>query len=1653
MNDSFNWEIYLALNDDLRTAGIITQKKLLSHWRRFGINEKRSHAIEQVNPDYNWVEYKNSNIELNFKNKSECDLHWVNNVLRKNNNEINKESIVLSFNWKIYMAINSDIMASGIMTEQKAIAHFKKFGKAENRKYHIKQVAPNFDYKMYSRLNPDLDVFGFLTQEDYELHWIIVGMHEKRLYVNPKYELDMVRIGNIKNLPDGTIDNSFNWLIYYELHADLSKHNINTKVKIMNHWYKHGTKENRKHTITDAYPNFDHNIYKRLNPDLEEAGLLTKQDYEMHWLKYGRNENRAYCCKIQSNAHKIMQLKLIIPYIVIPSTAIATPIKKEINKEIVQKMNVKVTLLYKACDAYNKAVSVIDMMRNQIFNDYEFIIIDDTKTFDMKSNYVANLNNNKIRIINGQNEDIISMLKKYIGLANGSYISVILDDINYTRNYIGNLYLSKCNLIIENHNKNASFLETISLFVMWDVTYLTNILKNEFSNSKIGYYDLIKYSINNTKSIHYIPETKTMKNMNKACVINPTLKRLIDDYYEMYQNKLFMIIDNVPYDKILYRYKMLYGALNNNVKIYAYFCDSDDDMNDYYYDSINNVHVISNNLLISVCDIFKNRLVNMYCNGSITKEICKYSDNFYKNIYDIVFNNENANQPLNNDIDLYICENMETKKLNGPDNIINISTIYNDAFKLARDKILPRPIEIPYSTKEICVYYGPIDILELNTIKQFADKDSYVLLIISDNPTDNLIDVSAKLPNIDDVLIDHETDILNTHKNILYIGYRSLDDAIKYISWASFYIMPLMSAMCKDSNMTIREIELTYANKKCLYSSLLTYKQVYNYNDNIKYFKYVILENTINSEIDDFLKNNNLANINQLHSLYFSSIGNDDQLMSFSETLKMNNSFHKNICDNFRTKIKESLDNRINNIDTHTTFDIGASIYDLNYKYYSHVNKKISTQMQFKKPTIILFPIISYNTRIQRHQHICRMLGERGYQVFYIRTESTKQNDINDKRINNNLYEATLLTNTNPINIYNDMIDEKTVQNAINNIKKLREKYKFDYFVSIITNAFWYRIVKSILNTSVIYDCVDYHHGFGNISNDVSKLESILVEKCDKLVMTSPVLANMLKIPSNKYTLIRNGCEFDYFDRIKKTNGKVIGYYGAIADWFDDDIVRHIAVNYPDYEIHLIGNVYCINNAKTMRIKELSKLSNVKFFGEIPYSELHKYINKFTIGIIPFVLNDLIKCTNPVKLYEMLALGIPIVMSALPDVLTFKDGSSNLYYLSANSDHFVKNIRLAINENYAHIALNRKRYAKTNDWRYRVNEFEKIIQEVTPAVSIVLLCWNHWTETKRCLDSILINSKYDNYEVIVTDNYSTDETRRELERYRSNNKVKIQLNAENYGFAKGMNLGAIRASGDYVVLLNNDTVCGNEWIFPLVKPLIKNENYGFGSPATNNCGNEGKQFIYYTSIDEFLRRAKKLQILNNNEHEFIFNAPFFGPVCRKKDLYSVGLLDINFGRGGWEDDDINHRMRLYGKDKNYFTYGSFVYHMESLSLGPEHYVNNPNKTYYENKWNIKWMPPKYKFYNLNYNVQTKSKFINDKLESLQRYNPVNKYSMKGLLIKDINDTTTGNKMLILEKETDDELYFVYKNNKIVLDKKKGFIELYKLVFTVYNDII
>ena len=201
-----------------------------------------------------------------------------------------------------------------------------------------------------------------------------------------------------------------------------------------------------------------------------------------------------------------------------------------------------------------------------------------------------------------------------------------------------------------------------------------------------------------------------------------------------------------------------------------------------------------------------------------------------------------------------------------------------------------------------------------------------------------------------------------------------------------------------------------------------------------------------------------------------------------------------------------------------------------------------------------------------------------------------------------------------------------------------------------------------------------------------------------------------------------------------------------------------------------------------------------------------------------------------------------------------------------------------------------------------------------PETSIIIVSHNGLLQTTApCLESIFANGARGDFEVIVVDNNSSDDTPAYLRHMMDREpRLKCIFNNSNRGFAGGNNDGLKIASGLFLILLNSDCIVTRDWIEGLTTPLAQDPSIGLAGPVSNSVGNEQKIFTTGITPEEIIEEGRAWV---SNSLGARFETEMLGFFCvalRRDVLDRVGMLDEIFGLGFYEDDDYCMRVRNAG---------------------------------------------------------------------------------------------------------------------------------------------
>ena len=376
----------------------------------------------------------------------------------------------------------------------------------------------------------------------------------------------------------------------------------------------------------------------------------------------------------------------------------------------------------------------------------------------------------------------------------------------------------------------------------------------------------------------------------------------------------------------------------------------------------------------------------------------------------------------------------------------------------------------------------------------------------------------------------------------------------------------------------------------------------------------------------------------------------------------------------------------------------------------------------FELPDIIVFPVIDWHYRFQRPQQISTRLALHGHRVFYLRTYFSKGTKPVLQSIRNDIsvFDVQLGLPANK-NLVADQLDESSKRILLDQFEFLRESQKMAKAICLVDLPFWAPLVlelQKIYGWKIIYNAMDQLGGFSNVTSYMLEPEVELVKKSDLILATSHLLFHEKAQQNTNCILVPNGTEFDHFnysseivpDELINIRKPIIGYYGAISDWLDTELIGNLASARSDWNFVLIGR---IDSADVSRLR---KASNVFLLGEKPYELLPGYLQHFDTCIIPFRKIPLTEATNPVKLFEYLSAGKSVVATNLNELRYYQE----YVRLVSSISEWLEAIENALDD-YSSLQVNKRlSFAQQNTWDERILLLEDAIHSISQEKKSVL---------------------------------------------------------------------------------------------------------------------------------------------------------------------------------------------------------------------------------------------------------------------------------------------------------------------------------------------
>lgn len=212
----------------------------------------------------------------------------------------------------------------------------------------------------------------------------------------------------------------------------------------------------------------------------------------------------------------------------------------------------------------------------------------------------------------------------------------------------------------------------------------------------------------------------------------------------------------------------------------------------------------------------------------------------------------------------------------------------------------------------------------------------------------------------------------------------------------------------------------------------------------------------------------------------------------------------------------------------------------------------------------------------------------------------------------------------------------------------------------------------------------------------------------------------------------------------------------------------------------------------------------------------------------------------------------------------------------------------------------------------RISAANALQKKEDALVTILVQAYNRFEKTKKCVESILENTKGINYELLLIDNGSTDDTFDYFKNLEYPLKTIIRV-TKNVGTSFPNNILSMDMIGKYLAILPNDVVVTPKWLENILKCMESDPYIGAVNAMSSNVSNLQEKNIEYHSNEEMMEKALKFNVSDPRKWEERIRIVTLGPVYRKEAILAKGfpLVDAGFFHD-FMDDDISFQIRRLG---------------------------------------------------------------------------------------------------------------------------------------------
>ncbi len=343
----------------------------------------------------------------------------------------------------------------------------------------------------------------------------------------------------------------------------------------------------------------------------------------------------------------------------------------------------------------------------------------------------------------------------------------------------------------------------------------------------------------------------------------------------------------------------------------------------------------------------------------------------------------------------------------------------------------------------------------------------------------------------------------------------------------------------------------------------------------------------------------------------------------------------------------------------------------------SKINAVQVAPAEERDPDLICFSHLRWNFVFQRPQHILTHFSTT-QRVFFIEEPIFADGVANTLLLERKSANLLIITPQIRLGLGEEALNN-TLQNLLSEFfakEKIGGRYIFWYYTPMALE-----FTRNFNPTATVYDCMDELSAFDQASSKLLNLEKELFNKADVVFTGGHSLYEAKKLFHSNAHPMPSSIDKAHFakarlspedpDDQRKIPGPRFGFFGVIDERFDLSLLQFLAEARPHWQFVILGPVVKIDPST------LPKLTNIHYLGSKSYEDLPSYLGNWDVAIMPFALNKATKYISPTKTPEFLAGGIPVVSTAITDVVTPYE-KQQLVSIGRTSEEFLNHCDAAL---------------------------------------------------------------------------------------------------------------------------------------------------------------------------------------------------------------------------------------------------------------------------------------------------------------------------------------------------------------------------------------